>query len=455
MRRRMSRRMWYVIAALVPLPVIGLGYFAVAFGNQFTFQLELLLTGHGSSHAQTAKTDADKAAKPLPAKSAHLFARGGKGPRADQYTTLLASSSDGDKKPGIIAASLAGGGVTGAVSHSKSDRMVPRIDHLALRGTMDDYGVTPELFNGAPFRTTFRNPLEVYDGMVQDLVYKPQGDAAKSSYQGESEAEFQERQRRCLATAIYFEARGEPVRGQLAVAQVIMNRVRSPRFPDTICGVVYQGQHRRGCQFSFTCDGRSDTPRNDASWALSQDLARQVTSGQVWLEEVGYSTFYHANYVNPRWSRAMNRSDVIGQHIFYKKRNEQPYVVEAAARPGDAASLPSLGSTPILKPGIGVGTFADLQPEPAATQIAETEEAAPAPRPVATPAVATSEPVNATPVAVAAPASSPAPGASGEGVASSLGSTIGSSIFSLVSSSGGSSSTPSTLGPSLGFSGNE
>ena len=72
-------------------------------------------------------------------------------------------------------------------------------------------------------------------------------------------------------------------------------------------------------------------PRPDAHWALAQKLARQITSGQVWLPEVGYSTYYHADYVKPGWVSAMNRIDSIGRHIFYKKRNEQPYVVQEAS----------------------------------------------------------------------------------------------------------------------------
>ena len=151
---------------------------------------------------------------------------------------------------------------------------------------------------------------------------------------------------KCLTEAIYFEARGEPVRGQIAVGQVILNRVRSPQFPQTICGVVYQGQMHPGCQFSFACDGHTDMPRNDAEWAQAQDLARKITSGQVWLPEVGYSTYYHANYVRPGWVDAMNKIDTIGRHIFYKKRNEQPYVVEqASATPAPSAATLALAST--------------------------------------------------------------------------------------------------------------
>ena len=93
---------------------------------------------------------------------------------------------------------------------------------------------------------------------------------------------------------------------------------------------------QKGCQFSFTCDGHTDIPRDNDQWALAQDISRQITAGELWLPEVGYSTYYHANYVSPNWAGSMSKIDKIGRHIFYKKRNEKPYVVEASA--GDATA---------------------------------------------------------------------------------------------------------------------
>jgi hypothetical protein len=101
---------------------------------------------------------------------------------------------------------------------------------------------------------------------------------------------------------------------------------------------------QKGCQFSFACDGHTDLPRDNDQWALAQDLSRKITSGQVWLPEVGYSTFYHANYVSPSWVSAMNKIDSIGRHIFYKKRNEIPYVVQdvASATPSATSVTPAM-----------------------------------------------------------------------------------------------------------------
>ena len=123
----------------------------------------------------------------------------------------------------------------------------------------------------------------------------------------------------CLAQGIYFEARGEPVSGQAAVGQVILNRVRNPAYPNTICGVVYQNRKMRNrCQFSFACDGIRDVVRSKSAWRTAQRVAKDVTSGKTWLPEVGDATHYHATYVRPRWARSMKKTDKIGQHIFYR-----------------------------------------------------------------------------------------------------------------------------------------
>jgi hypothetical protein len=129
------------------------------------------------------------------------------------------------------------------------------------------------------------------------------------------------KQQKCLAEGIYFEARGEPESGQAAVAQVILNRVRNPAYPDTICGVVYQNEKRRHkCQFSFACDGRAEIIRSQEAWKTAERIGGEVTDGTTWLDEVGDSTHYHTDYVRPRWGRRMIKVDKIGAHIFYRTR---------------------------------------------------------------------------------------------------------------------------------------
>jgi spore germination cell wall hydrolase CwlJ-like protein len=127
----------------------------------------------------------------------------------------------------------------------------------------------------------------------------------------------------CLATAIYFEARGEPEEGQLAVAQVVLNRVKNPAYPDTVCGVVYQNKSKRNrCQFSFACDGRSDRVTDKSAWTKAQELARRSVEEQstTFIDEVGSATHYHATYVRPRWAGRMTKTDKIGRHVFYNTR---------------------------------------------------------------------------------------------------------------------------------------
>ena len=135
----------------------------------------------------------------------------------------------------------------------------------------------------------------------------------------------------CLAIALYHEARGEDELGQIAVAQVILNRVKSRKYPDTVCGVVYQNTHRRNrCQFSFACDGRSDGPRSSGAWHKIVALAKTITCltpcnyhvrRDPVLARLGKSfsraSHYHATRVRPYWSRILNRSGRIGRHIFY------------------------------------------------------------------------------------------------------------------------------------------
>jgi spore germination cell wall hydrolase CwlJ-like protein len=132
------------------------------------------------------------------------------------------------------------------------------------------------------------------------------------------------REQRCLAEAIYFEARSEPEAGQAAVAQVVLNRVNSGLYPSSVCGVVYQNRNRHlACQFSFACEGRSLRITEPDSWRQAVRVARQVTDGTTYLADIGDATHYHANYVRPFWAKRLKRMDRIGHHIFYKLRPGQ------------------------------------------------------------------------------------------------------------------------------------
>nr|WP_316657130.1 cell wall hydrolase [uncultured Gellertiella sp.] len=130
---------------------------------------------------------------------------------------------------------------------------------------------------------------------------------------------FSQNEQKCLADAIYFEARGEALRGQAAVAQVVLNRVRNPAYPDTICGVVYQNKDwTNQCQFSFACDNIRDVIWDRGRWNVAAEIGLAVTAGKIWLKDVGSATHYHAIYVKPNWAPTMKRVARIGWHIFYR-----------------------------------------------------------------------------------------------------------------------------------------
>ncbi len=124
---------------------------------------------------------------------------------------------------------------------------------------------------------------------------------------------------RCLANTIYFESRGEPVRGQEAVAQVVMNRVFSGYYPNDVCSVVYQNaQHYLACQFTFACDGKRKTINERGAWARANRIAKQTLDGQIYVPEVAKSTHYHAIYVHPNWVGEMKKMVRYGIHNFYR-----------------------------------------------------------------------------------------------------------------------------------------
>ena len=131
-----------------------------------------------------------------------------------------------------------------------------------------------------------------------------------------------DRAEKCLAQAVYFEARNEAARGQQAVAQVVLNRVFSPHYPKDICSVVYQNAHRHlACQFTFACDGKPERVNERGAWARANRIAQQTLNAWVWLPEVNKATHYHATYVRPNWIRDMKVMARYGLHIFYRPRS--------------------------------------------------------------------------------------------------------------------------------------
>jgi spore germination cell wall hydrolase CwlJ-like protein len=183
-------------------------------------------------------------------------------------------------------------------------------------------------------------------------------DTPPSRFVLHADAADRERAITCLAQAVYYEAAGEGIDGQRAVAQVVLNRVHHPGFPSTICGVVYQGGDRvTGCQFSFVCDGSMQRIPAAWLWTRSRQVAEQALAGKVFAP-VGHATHYHADYVLPYWADSLDKSAQLGHHIFYRLRSifgdsrafSQRYGgAEPQVRvPGAAVVIPPAAVTPQL-----------------------------------------------------------------------------------------------------------
>jgi spore germination cell wall hydrolase CwlJ-like protein len=173
-------------------------------------------------------------------------------------------------------------------------------------------------------------------GEVTGAGKRPRTPAERLGLDGKPRAKAE----KCLADAIYFESRGEPKRGQIAVAQVVMNRVFSGYYPSNVCGVVYQNANRKlACQFTFACDGIPDVVNEPDMWEQAKEIARDMMDGKLWLPEIGHSTHYHAYWVHPSWVNEMKKLYKIGVHSFYRPRNW-----------GDGSEVPPLNQSQVQAP---------------------------------------------------------------------------------------------------------
>ena len=154
-------------------------------------------------------------------------------------------------------------------------------------------------------------------GMVTGDEATPKSPAERLGLTGKARAKAE----KCLADAIYFESRGEVERGQIAVAQVVINRVFSGYYPEDVCETVYQNAHRHlACQFTFACEGKKLIVNDQPAWARATRIASDMLDGKLWLNDVGKATHYHANWVRPAWVREMRTLQRIGVHTFYRPR---------------------------------------------------------------------------------------------------------------------------------------
>jgi hypothetical protein len=208
----------------------------------------------------------------------------------------------------------------------------------------------------------------------------------------------------CLTQAVYFEARGESVRGQQAVATVIMNRVKNPNFPKTVCGVVYQGAaHRNGCQFSFACDGQAERVVEHTAWDRARSVAARALSGAV-LRDIGSATHFHATGVDPEWGSRMLRVAQVGLHVFYRFNPHAPKIANDAEGGDDNVDFVSLTvpSVPALRLAQALGGPASEAKAPAPVADAKpAPDPKPAdPAPAASPVSKTDTPVTPKPQAL-------------------------------------------------------
>jgi spore germination cell wall hydrolase CwlJ-like protein len=204
----------------------------------------------------------------------------------------------------------------------------------------------------------------------KDDVSRLQTPAQRLGLEGKARAKAE----KCLADAVYFEARGEVRKGQEAVAQVIMNRVFSGYYPHDVCGVVYQNAHRHlACQFTFACEGK-DLSRIDEPdmWEQAKAIAKDELDGKIWLAEVGHATHYHAYWVHPSWVHEMTRLFKLGVHTFYRPRNwgdgeDEPVWGKGAPVPPSASSAAAPSAKSETKPDAAKAPQAASSPAGART----------------------------------------------------------------------------------------
>ncbi len=232
--------------------------------------------------------------------------------QAPEYTTTQQATS-------VQSPAAAAAGSTGA-SASPTTPMVKRAVTLSS-ATPAPMDATPIEIAAAPVSL---QSLRLDRGGMDMTVLPKSDDPDRPRYADLIDPDSLGKEQRCLAEAVYYEARSEPVEGQAAVAQVVLNRVKSGLYPSSICGVVYQNRHRHlACQFTFACEGKALRIRDSESWERAKRVASAVLEGKTYLADVGGATHYHADYVKPYWARRLKKMDVIGRHIFYKLKPGQ------------------------------------------------------------------------------------------------------------------------------------
>ena len=205
----------------------------------------------------------------------------------------------------------------------------------------DEAGIAPLpatliRWSGTPVEAIYQAPTR--NEIVEQTAV---GDPAEPFQFADGQADLRGNSLDCLTAAIYYEARSETVDGQRAVAQVVLNRARHPAFPNSVCGVVYQGSAlKTGCQFTFTCDGSMAALPRGRAWVQSQQLANAVMMGYT-RPVTQHATHYHTTAVNPVWSASLVETTQIGSHIFYRLPNAADVPIEPTVVATRRANLQS------------------------------------------------------------------------------------------------------------------
>jgi len=284
------------------------------------------------------------------------------------YTETAFTNATSDNAARSVAARLEGAAVANTAG---ANRQLELLD-ARLQRRLDDKGQAPQ---GLLLRASLR-------------AYNPSPGPFR--FQGALEGS---RELDCLTQAVYYEARGETPSGQAAVAQVVLNRARNPAFPKSVCGVVFQrAGAKKGCQFSFACDGSTQRGREVGAWRRAQTIASRALDGFV-MAEVGSATHFHTLNVAPMWGPRLMRVAQVGMHVFYRFGGR-------AGAPGAFTSDVQFASSEEAAISDVTATFrAASAVLPAATALVEGGMGGPAAKPI--------EPASAPPATAATPVAAP------------------------------------------------
>jgi spore germination cell wall hydrolase CwlJ-like protein len=296
--------------------------------------------------------------------------------RADRRVLISAALIGSGVGLALGATYMAGGMAQAATDHTRAERVAQ-----VAAGDFSESVLQREASDPAVLRLAVAHDPNTADDAAPDRQLQLLTDRLQAR-EAHPELLQQARDLDCMTDAVYYEARGETQRGQQAVAQVVMNRVKNPRFPKTVCGVVFQ-RAAAGCQFSFACDGSMRHGRERDAWEEARRVAARALSGFV-LRDVGSATHYHTVAVSPDWGPKMLRVAQVGLHIFYRF-NPHAADLPAQAQTAVFTSLPADGAKgqPTLRLAAAIVQKPDAQTTSAASAgkdakaVAKLPEAAP------------------------------------------------------------------------------